>query len=86
MADEFEASADQLIAPAQNAFSVSPHATDPLPNIPKALFIGGGGNLVCRLMGDSADVTFIVPTGCLLPVRARYVRATSTCTGIVALY
>jgi hypothetical protein len=87
MADEFALLTDTASAPAANAIAVTPHATNPLANVSKALFVGGGGNLVCRLVADTADVTFTgVPAGSILPIRVEFVRATSTATNIVALF
>lgn len=87
MADEFASTADSQIAPARNASAVAPHAINPLPHVTKALYVGGAGNVVCRLVDDTADVTFVsVPSGAILPVRASHVRASGTATNIVALY
>lgn len=87
MADRFELRPDNVSAPARRAAAVTPHATNPLTDVPKALYVGGEGTVVCRLVDDSADVTFsAVPAGTLLPIRVSHVRATSTATLIVALY
>jgi hypothetical protein len=87
MADEFANLSDSASAPASNAVAVVPHATNPLADISKALFIGGAGNLVCRLVGDTADVTFTgVQAGQILPIRVSHVRSATTATSIVALY
>jgi len=88
MADEFSLNADSPIAPARNASAVTPHATNPLANVAKALYVGGAGDIACRLVDDTADVTFVgVPAGAVLPIRASHVRATgTTATNIVALY
>jgi hypothetical protein len=56
--------------------------------VPKALFVGTGGDLVARGVGGGADVTFKnLASGSLLPFRAEYVRATgTTAQHILALY
>lgn len=73
-------------APAVKAFAISPHPTDELALTPRAVYIGGSGNLVCRLMGDSADVTFsAVQAGTLLPIRVSHIRDTSTASLMIGL-
>jgi hypothetical protein len=88
MADLFSAFADSLGAPATRTRAVVPHDVNPLPNIPKALYVGTGGDVTLRGINDKADTLFAnVPSGGLLPVRAAYVRDTGTgAADIVALY
>lgn len=88
MADEFSLSADAPMAPARNASAVTPHDTNALANVSKGLYVGGAGNIACRLADDSADVTFTgIPAGTVLPIRVSHVRSTSTtATSIVSLY
>lgn len=87
MANEFDGMSDSASQPARNASAVTPHVSDPLPNVAKGLYVGGAGDLVVRLVDDSADITLVgVPAGLVLPIRAAFVRATSTATNIVALY
>ena len=88
MADQFSNVADAVSAPATRAVSVTPHDSDALSDIPKALFVGTGGNLTLRGVNDAADrVWKNVPSGSVLPFRARYVRATgTTAADLLALY
>ena len=88
MADQFQYLADQVSAPATRAAAVVPHDANPLPDVPKALFVGTGGNLTMRGAGGGADQLFRnVPSGSVLPFRALYVRATGTSAAdILALY
>ena len=79
MSDPFASHADSVAAPARHAFAVTPHATNALNPIPKALFVGTGGDVVLRSIAGTADVTFRnVASGQVLDVRAKYVRAAGT--------
>ena len=55
--------------------------------MPKALYVGTGGDIVLRGVGFTSDVTFRnVASGQILDVRASHVRATgTTAADIVAL-
>lgn len=87
MADPFQTYGDSVSAPAARAVAVVPHDVNPLADVPKALFVGTGGNLVLRGSGN-VDVTFRnVADGSVLPFRAQFVRATgTTAADILALY
>lgn len=65
---------------------MTPHDANPLPRLPKALWVGTGGDVTLRCVGDEADVVFRnVPSGGLIRARARFVRATgTTAAGILA--
>ena len=79
MADAFSNSADAVSAPATRAVAVTPHDANPLDDVPKALFVGTGGNVTLRGSGGGVDVLFRnVAAGSVLPFRALYVRATGT--------
>jgi hypothetical protein len=51
----------------------------------RALYVGGGGNLVCRLADDTADITLTgLVAGVVYPIAIALVRATgTTATGIL---
>lgn len=87
MADPFALWQDSISAPARRPFTITPHDSEPLAIVPKALRVGNGGTIVLRGIDAAADVTFVnVADGEVLDVRAEYVRATgTTATDIVAL-
>ena len=75
-------------APATNAFAITPNDSTQLTFTTRAVYVGGAGNLVVRLSGDTANVTLVgVAAGTLLPIRAILVASTSTtATSIIGLY
>ncbi len=88
MADQFSNSADAVWAPATGAVAVTPHDSNAITDVPKALFVGSGGTIVMRGAAGGSDQSWKnVPSGTILPFRARYVRATgTTAADILALY
>ncbi|NJC32818.1 hypothetical protein GGR88_000292 [Sphingomonas jejuensis] len=87
MADPF-LHADGVSAPATRVAAIVPSDAAPIGDAPKAIYVGQGGDIVLQGMGGGADVRLRqVPTGTILPVRARFVRATGTsATDLVALF
>jgi hypothetical protein len=77
--DTFGAVLDSLIAPARNCFSITPNDNASLPFLPKAIYVGTGGNLVVRAIDSNSDVTFTnVASGTILDVRVTSIRAAGT--------
>ncbi|WP_197425924.1 hypothetical protein [Erythrobacter sp. CCH5-A1] len=78
---------DFLIASSINPYAIVPHDTDPLPVVPKAIYIGTGGDVTLRGIGADADVTLKnLVSGQEICIRASHVRATGTTAGdLVAL-
>lgn len=86
LSDQFSKLSDSPTAPARRAQAIVPHDAIALDPVPKAIAIGGAGDIVLRAMDSTADVTIAVQAGQLLPIRARFVRATgTTATGLVSL-
>ena len=79
MSDPFSNRADSVTAPAARARTVTPHDSNALPEVPKALYVGSGGTITMRGSGDSSDSVWAnVPSGTVIPFRASHVRATGT--------
>ena len=78
---------DIVTAPASAAEAVTPHDTNALAEYSRGLYVGGAGNITCRLVDDTNDTVFTaVPSGAILPIRVSHVRATgTTATSIVAM-
>ena len=88
MPDQFSNSADQVSAPATRAVAVVPHDSNPLTDIPKALYVGTGGDIAMRGVNGSVDQVWKnVAAGAVLPFRAQFVRASgTTAADMLALY
>lgn len=88
MADPFANATATLGAPARRAVTIVPHDINALTDIPQAVYVGTGGTVVMRGIGDSADLIWKnVPNGAVLPFRAQFVRATGTSAAdMLALY
>lgn len=79
MADKFSGFTDSPTAPASQSSTVTPHDSDALASVSKAIYIGTGGNISVRLAGDSTDRVFTnLPNGSILPIRVTHIRATGT--------
>lgn len=78
---------DNMNAPFVKGVAITPNDATELAEIPRGLYIGGAGNLVVVLAGDTASVTFTgIPAGTFLSIRPRKILATSTtATAILAL-
>jgi len=79
MADRFDSQTDSLSQPARDAFAITPHASNEIDPLPKAIFVGTGGNVTLRAADSGADVLLKnVASGQILDVRARFIRASGT--------
>lgn len=78
---------DGPLTSASHAFAVAPHDVNELAQIPRAIYVGGAGNITVRLADSPADVVFMnVPAGAILDIQPRFIRATgTTATLMVAL-
>jgi hypothetical protein len=75
-----------LDSPAIHAVAVSKSDTTLLDPVPRALYVGGAGDLVVDMLGGETGVTFSsVPAGSTLAIRAVRVKAATTASNVVAL-
>jgi hypothetical protein len=73
-------------SPANSAFAITPNDNSNLSVTTRALYVGGSGNLVATLAGDTAAVTFTGLQAGYHPLRVKKVSATgTTCTAILGL-
>lgn len=91
MADQFQGYADSVGAPARHVAPLAPSDTADLADTPKGLYVGTGGDVTLVAIdapAGAAGVTFRnLPSGALLPVRARRVLATgTTATDMLVLF
>lgn len=64
--------------PSDKSASVVAHDTNPQP-VGRTLFVGTGGNIAGRLVGDTTDRLWKnVPNGFFLPLVFQYIRSTGT--------
>lgn len=85
--DDYGSQADSVSSPSLAPFAIVPNDSTDLTRIPKALWIGTGGDVAVQGVNNASPVIFRnVPNGFIIPVRARKVMATNTtATDIVAL-
>lgn len=85
--DYYENKGDTPIAPSRAPFAIVPHDSNALASIPKAIFVGTGGQITLRGAEGSADVVFKnLANGQVLDVQAKFVRASgTTATDLVGL-
>lgn len=86
MPDRYSTNTPSLTGPAVHAFPITPNDAADLPEVTRALYIGGAGAVVLRL-SSGQTVTFAgLSAGSLLPVRADRVLAVgTTATGLVGM-
>ncbi len=85
--DPFKDFTVTLTAPATNAAALTPSDTAALGTIPRAIYVGQGGDLALEMLGGQSVTLVNVQAGTVLALRARKVLQTgTTAQGIVALW
>lgn len=78
MSDQFENNADTVTAPARQMFAITPHATNALDPLPKAIRCNVGGTVALRAVDSGSDVSITMVAGEVLDVRVSHVRVSGT--------
>lgn len=72
-------STDSVTSPSRNWFDIVPDDNTDLSFVPKAIFVGTGGDLVVASASTDSEVIFRnVPSGSVLDIRPAAVRETGT--------
>jgi hypothetical protein len=75
---QYEFESTGLVSPARSAFSISPSDSEDLEKVPRAIFVGGSGN-ISVIMVDGTEVVFNnAQAGSFLPIRVSRIKSTNT--------
>lgn len=83
MTDKFVGFSDTASDPAREMFLITPHATNAIVPVPKAIRADGAGTIALRAVGSAADVTVTMAAGEVLAVRAQFIRVTGTTVSVI---
>lgn len=87
MADKFSNVPDSVGDPARKCFVITPHATNELAILPKAIRAPSDGVITLRAVDSDTDVAHPVVAGEIVFVRVQYVRVSgTTVTGTIVGY
>lgn len=87
MADKFDTWADSPEKPARKCFPITPHASNEIDPLPKAIRAPSDGVITLRAVDSDADVAHPVFAGERLDIRVKHVRiAGTTVTGTIMGY
>lgn len=77
-----------LASPASSMDAITPHDTNDLANVSRAVYVGVAGDVKVRAVKNGSDVTLKnVAAGAVLPIRVSRIFATgTTASSIVVLY
>jgi hypothetical protein len=87
MTDSFKNFARSLTSPPENAGAIVPSDSEDLPQVTRALYVGGAGDVALRMAGGELVTLANLQAGSLVPLRVARVLATGTsATGLVGLW
>ena len=85
--DTFTSYSQNLNSPIRSGAPITPNYGSDLPVMPRAIYVGIGGDLAVILADGDSVTLAAVPGGIILPVRARRVRQSGTsASALVALW
>ena len=87
MSDKFSNYHSGLESPAERAFAITGNDSTDLTVFPRAIYVGGAGNVkVITLGGDTVTFSGVL-SGTVLPVRVKRVFSTdTTATNLIGIY
>ena len=87
MSDKFSNYHSGLESPAERAFAITGNDSTDLTIFPRAIYVGGAGNVkVITLGGDTVTFSGVL-AGTVLPVRVKRVFSTdTTATNLIGIY
>ncbi|MGA1670277.1 MAG: spike base protein, RCAP_Rcc01079 family [Candidatus Nanopelagicaceae bacterium] len=87
MSDKFSNYHSGLESPAERAFAITGNDSTDLTVFPRAIYVGGAGNVkVITLGGDTVTFSGVL-AGTVLPVRVKRVFSTdTTATNLIGIY
>lgn len=78
---------NSINAPAGRFAAITPHASNDLGFVSRAVYVGGAGDIAAVDVDNNPVVFKAVPAGTLLPIRVRRINAVNTtATSLVALW
>ena len=87
MADKFEHQPPGLTSPGIDAFAVTPSNGNDLPQVTRALYVGGAGSVRVELVSGSEATFEAMQAGIMYPLRVRKVFSTGTSAqSLVGIY
>jgi hypothetical protein len=80
--DKF-ANFDDQTSPARKVYVITPHASNEVDPIPKAIRADSAGTITFRAVDSTSDVVMTFAAGEQLDVRVQYVRVTGTTVALI---
>lgn len=87
MAEDSGKTGFEFVGPANNAKAVTESDSTYVDPYPRAVWVGGAGDLYVDMVGGQKDVPFIgVPAGTMLPIRITKLKAASTVSSVTVIW
>lgn len=84
--DQFVGYGRSLVAPISHMFSITPHDTDELASVTRALYVGTAGNVVVvTASGDEVTLNNLA-AGVWHPMRIKQVKTATTAQNLIGGY